>query len=179
MRPSEIEPATYRLVAQCLNQLQHTRKPSWNPTFNTPKFDCLRHDRVFTCVVAQQYFSPTFFSFRFHPPPQKKKICALFENAIIPFFFFFNSPSLKWRNLNMPSVCIAASILRLLRPWRQRQQPNRCTDLCVGICCTVTNLFVPPYEQARSDMSTAHAALCSSQLSRSYFKSSWLLPGMR
>jgi len=41
-------------------------EPSWNPDCNALQPDTHQYDGPAACVIAQQYSSATFFSFRFH-----------------------------------------------------------------------------------------------------------------
>ena len=43
-----------------------TRESVWNPHSSTMEPDRPQHDRPAACVIAQQYSSSTFVSFRFH-----------------------------------------------------------------------------------------------------------------
>jgi hypothetical protein len=65
MTPSEIDPATFRFVAQCLKYIYMvnygiyvcTRESNLNPDSNTPETDRPHHGLPpqAACVIAQQY----------------------------------------------------------------------------------------------------------------------------
>jgi len=53
MAPSGIEPATFRLVVQCLNQLRHRVIHDFMGIIAGDDFHCLRiYDIEFTCVSS-------------------------------------------------------------------------------------------------------------------------------
>lgn len=65
-----------------------TRQSSWNSKSSTPELDRPQRDSHPPpphCVIAQQYFSATFASLRFHS--RKETYCARFKMSLFQYTF--------------------------------------------------------------------------------------------
>jgi hypothetical protein len=82
-----------------INFCEQTTEFSWNPNASTTKPDRPQHVRPSTCVIAQDYSSAKFTSWRFWVGRGKEKFSARFKKVIISkfHFFFLNRVRLKLR----------------------------------------------------------------------------------
>jgi hypothetical protein len=118
MKPSGIEPATFRLITQCLNQLAPPRAPIGTTTF--PKYwpFLLNHSVYSQEVILNEQIEP-IFSVSLTCPILKK---AMFRNE--PFFLSWKAKSTQYHEL---MLCKSKYMTSCNKSQFQLNQPTRCS----------------------------------------------------